>query len=162
MNEAMNWLGSVKARAIALLAIVFVIGALLGAAGSFALMVHHLHGGPRGMPMAMADAMGPHQLPPGFERLDLTDAQRTRIQAILDSVRPHTDSIMRATMPRLRAITDSARAEIHKVLTPAQLDQLDRDRRARGFGPNDHPGMPGFGGPGQMGGPPPAAPPGGR
>ena len=48
-----------------------------------------------------------------------------QIMQILQSRRPHTDSIMNAMLPRLRAVTDSVRMEIFAVLTPEQATRLD-------------------------------------
>ena len=63
--------------------------------------------------------------PPMFEELDLTSEQRKQVDAVLERRRRQTDTLMRSTMPRLRAITDSMRAEIAAVLTPAQRTRLD-------------------------------------
>ena len=93
-------------------------------------------------------------LPPFYERLGLSEQQRNQIQEIFDSSRRRTDSILQSTFPRIRAITDSVRAEIRNVLTEEQREQLDRElesrfRRMRELGPR----APGRRQPGRM--PPP-------
>jgi Spy/CpxP family protein refolding chaperone len=71
-------------------------------------------------------------VPYPFAQLDLTEEQRARIVAIFESGRPLTDSIMQEVMPRLRSINDSIREEIRDVLTPEQLEQLEREYERRG------------------------------
>jgi Spy/CpxP family protein refolding chaperone len=86
-------------------------------------------------------------MPWPFARLDLTEKQRSRIVAIFESGRPLTDSIMQEVMPRLREINDSIRAEIRDILTPEQVEQLEREFERRGlpredFGRRWRPGPP--------------------
>jgi hypothetical protein len=72
--------------------------------------------------------LGADRLPPGLERLGLSDLQRDSVLAILHRARPRTDSIMRGVLPALRAVTDSARAQIETVLTDDQRIQFRRER----------------------------------
>jgi Spy/CpxP family protein refolding chaperone len=67
-----------------------------------------------------------------FQRLDLTSEQRQRIEAILQQSRPLTDSVLRSSLPRLRAIRDSVRLEIRAVLTPEQQERFDAMERRWG------------------------------
>jgi Spy/CpxP family protein refolding chaperone len=144
MKQAVESLGRIRAQGIALLVVVFAAGALVGAAGDRLLGERPI---PR-RPFAMR--LGePGHLPPPFERLGLTDEQRQRITAILDAARPLTDSILEETLPRLRAVTDSIRAEIRGVLTEEQRERFDREM------PRILPGRPGFGRGGGPGRPPP-------
>lgn len=72
-----------------------------------------------------------------FERLDLTSAQRERVDAILERRRGSMEAIWRETGPRMRALVDSTEAEIRQVLRPEQrerFDQLKEERRAHSFG----------------------------
>jgi Spy/CpxP family protein refolding chaperone len=73
----------------------------------------------------MAGPGRPGGFPHAFERLNLTPDQRARIREIFRKYRPRTDSVLRESMPRLRALTDSARAEMRDVLTPEQRARLD-------------------------------------
>jgi Spy/CpxP family protein refolding chaperone len=94
-------------------------------------------------------------LPPGFDELQLTPDQQERIRAIFRASRPRTDSVLRASLPRLHAIQDSVRAQIRAVLTPGQQQQFDamETRSPRGRrGPRGGPGFPG--GPPMDSGPP--------
>ncbi len=133
MTDGLESLGRVRATGLALLVVAFLAGGAAGAAGGDAWTARHRpgDGGPMGrggMPGMMGPRMGRDGLPPGFDRLDLSAEQKQRVTEILERTRPRTDSILRQAMPRLRAITDSTRAEIHAVLTPAQRDQLERER----------------------------------
>jgi len=78
---------------------------------------------------------------------DLTEEQRSRIEAIFERGRPLTDSIMREVMPLLAAINDSIRWEIRDILTPEQVEQLEQEYERRGgrredFGRRWRPGSP--------------------
>jgi Spy/CpxP family protein refolding chaperone len=66
------------------------------------------------------------------ERLDLTDAQRERILAILIEQRGRVDASLRQIRPHFEAHLGSTRAAIHEVLTPEQralFQQLELERR---------------------------------
>lgn len=99
-----------------LIALVFSVGVLAGGA------VERIRAS-REKPMRPMRQMG--ELPRPFERLDLTNDQRTEISAILERGRPQTDSVLQELMPRLQAISDSIRVEIREVLTPEQTELLD-------------------------------------
>lgn len=71
-----------------------------------------------------------------IDRVDMSDAQRTAIDSILERRVRRMRAVWREVEPRLDAITDSARADIMEVLTPEQeaeyeklLDRRRRDRR---------------------------------
>lgn len=96
--------------------------------------------------------------PPMFHRLGLTQRQRDEIRQIMDRRKSATDSLLGLLLPRLRALTDSTRAEIRGVLTAEQAalwDSLTAGRRHRG--PMGRPGMRGRG-PGRREPPPPRLP----
>jgi Spy/CpxP family protein refolding chaperone len=147
MTGGVESLGRIRLQGILLLAATFLAGGAAGVAGG------RIWGAQRAgevpPPPPRLRPVGP---PPAYERLGLSDDQRARITAILERTRPRTDSVMREVMPRLRAITDSAEAEINTVLTAEQRERFERDR-AR-FGP----GGGRFGGPVGDG----LVPPGGR
>lgn len=74
------------------------------------------------------------ELPPFFDRLDLTPDQRTRIKTIFEEAGPRMDSLTQQTWPALQAMFDSTRARVHEILTPVQrerLDSLNREARSR-------------------------------
>jgi Spy/CpxP family protein refolding chaperone len=67
-----------------------------------------------------------------FETLQLTEAQRVQVDAIMERRRDEVDAFWKEHGPQLRAITDSARAEIRSVLTPEQRvleEQFRAERR---------------------------------
>ncbi len=153
MKDGVESLGRVRAQGIALLLVTFVVGALAGLALE---RVRADRQPPPEPPFGMAPPFQQEYMPMMFRELDLTREQRQQIMQILQSRRPHTDSIMNAMLPRLRAMTDSARMEILAVLTPEQATRLDslmsEMRSQRG---NMRGGPPGRRG---MGGPPPPQP----
>ena len=70
-----------------------------------------------------------------FRELDLTPEQMTEIHEIMERNRPHTEEILKETLPRLRAVTDSVRQEIRAVLSveqAAKMDSLIANMRHRG------------------------------
>ncbi len=168
MNAQLESLGRLRLQGILLLVVVFAIGALSGAAFERAM---RRHPGP-----PPSDRRGP---PPEMrERLQLTADQAQRVEEILSRSRGRTEAILGEYLPRLRALTDSVRAEIRVLLTPEQqriLDEMEPEllpppsggtpplgrRPPRGGPPGGPPGSPPDEPPG---GPPPdqAAPPGER
>jgi Spy/CpxP family protein refolding chaperone len=138
-------LGQVKLRAIALLAAMFLAGALAGA----------------GLGRLLEPRGGPH--PPGmgpYARLGLTPEQQARARAIFEAHRGELDAILSEAMPRVRKVQDSIDLEMREVLTPEQRDRL---ARLQAESPPGMPGMPGMGPPpdGPPPGPPPRMPPAG-
>ena len=148
MKEGFESLGRVRAQGITLLLLTFVVGALAG-------MALERVRATRRAPWPAAGSMRgqPHAdfLPPMFEELDLTPEQAQRIRQILEGSRSQMDSVLGLMMPRLHALTDSVRMEIHAVLTPEQAERLDRlmnRMRRRGLpAPGGPPGVRGRGGP---------------
>ncbi len=150
MNDHLESLGRLRRQAVLLLAGVFTIGALAGAAFEHARDRHRHGGPPRGG--------GPHGLPPHLvERLDLSPDQERRIGAILERQRKMTDAVLDQYLPRLRALTDSLRVEVRAELTPQQqavFDELEKERP-----PRPPHGERGYGGDGPDRGPPGGPPP---
>jgi Spy/CpxP family protein refolding chaperone len=105
-----------RATGMAILALMFLVGALSGAAT---------------MRVVSADdtsmRMGSQRAHPDLlERLELTPEQRGRIDGILERRRAEMEEFWDQHRPTLRAITDSARAELRAVLTPEQRDIEER------------------------------------
>jgi Spy/CpxP family protein refolding chaperone len=121
--------GRLPVQGLLLAVVLFVAGLLVGGAVE-RVRVSRMRPEP-----PLMNNRGP--LPGPFERLDLTDEQRDRIVAIFEAGRPLTDSIMQEVMPRIGAINDSIRNEIRKVLTPEQLEQLEREFERQGLGRED-------------------------
>lgn len=111
---------------IALLVATFAAGMLAGAAFDRTLVARepaaaqepgwHCHG-PHGSKTSMI-----------VDRLDLTPAQRARVDAIMERRRAQADTFWKREGPRMRAIVDSTRAEVRAVLTPEQRAEYDRLR----------------------------------
>ncbi len=123
MKSGFEALGRLRLQAILLLAAVFVIGLLCGAAVERALQKS---GPPRrpGGPPPRAHGELPREL---TDELNLTQDQEGRVREIFERYRPRTDAILDEFFPRLRAVTDSARAEIRAILTPEQQETFDRN-----------------------------------
>ena len=63
-----------------------------------------------------------------LDSLSLSSDQRRQVEAVLEKGRPQSEALMREMTPRLRSISDSADAEIRRILTPAQRERLDSMR----------------------------------
>ncbi len=170
MKKVLAILARPQFQAVLLLFCMFVIGGLAGAAIERA-REHRAGPPPR-------ERGGPHGLPPEIsQRLNLSAAQTTEIQAILDRHKPATDAVLGQFLPQLRCITDSVRSEIRRVLTVQQRAVFDRQPpyliggQAHGDFQETRPDRPdstGHGLPGGLrgrrpeggpGGPPPGGPP---
>jgi Spy/CpxP family protein refolding chaperone len=105
-----------RVTGVAILALMFIIGALTGAATMRVVNADEV-------PMRV----GPQRAHPNLlERLDLTPEQRARIDGILERRRAEMEEFWEQHRPALRAITDSARSELRAVLTPEQREVEER------------------------------------
>lgn len=139
MKEAMESLGRVRVQGILLLAIAFVIGGIAGVLVDRAKRSRDHRPRFERVEKRMG---GPGEFPGFFGKLDLTDEQREKIRAIFEAHRPVIDSLMGETMPRIRALRDSAEAEIRLVLTAEQLEKFEKLSKRHKFpmaGPWHHP-----------------------
>lgn len=73
------------------------------------------------------------------ESLNLTPAQKTQIQPILDATKPQMEAIHREAMDKSKAVMADAMAKIRPLLTPEQQKQLD-ERKTRLSRPDWHRG----------------------
>ncbi|MEJ7813458.1 MAG: hypothetical protein WKG32_23825, partial [Gemmatimonadaceae bacterium] len=114
------WTRPHRARlvALALLVVAFLTGALAGGAAERVRRGH--------VEVRLRLRAG---VPPVFDKLGLTPAQRRRVEEILERGRPRTEAVMAELLPRVRAVTDSVDAEIRAVLTPEQRQALDERRQ---------------------------------
>jgi Spy/CpxP family protein refolding chaperone len=99
-----------RAAGIAILVIMFVTGALAGAATMRVVSADE-------PPVRMGP---PRQHPDLLERLDLAPEQRARVDGILERRRAQMEEFWDRHRPEMQAIADSARAELRSVLTPEQ------------------------------------------
>ena len=123
-NLKSNW--GLRVQGMALIIVVFVVGALVGGASE---RIRASQSGPLRPARMMAAS-----LPKGFEQLGLTEEQSEAVRGIFEAARPATDSVMREMMPVLRAMRDSVHARIRGVLTAEQaatLDSLTQQRPSR-------------------------------
>lgn len=136
--------GGVRAQAILMIVVVFLVGAFAG--GAFERMSHRggrgmggpgsgrMWGGGRGGPGGPG-AGGPSRLPPGYEQLGLSDLQRAKLDSAFNRRRPRIDSLMKATWAVVQPAMDSTRSEVNAILTAEQRTKLDSLRRSfRGRG----------------------------
>lgn len=153
----MTEIGSMRLRAVALLAGMFVVGVVTGTGLLRAMGPPPPRpGGPPGQP------------PPGMElyaRLGLSPDQMEKAHAVLERHRPELEAIVRDTMPRVRGVQDAVDREVRAFLTPeqaARLEALKRELPPPGLGapPPGAPGLPPHGPPPPGMPPPGALPPG--
>jgi hypothetical protein len=108
----------------------FVAGALVGIASQRLLSADEPEAADARRPRVRPGEMfGPDGVL--TRRLDLTEAQRREIEALLEADRCKADSMFREIRPRLRARYDSTTAGIRAVLDPGQQEEFDRYRRER-------------------------------
>ncbi|MGQ0764290.1 MAG: hypothetical protein ACT4OZ_01320 [Gemmatimonadota bacterium] len=135
-------LGSVRGSALLLLAAFFVAGGFAGALWERSRGPHNRaysdqrRGGSSGGGSRDGRERR-NRLPWFFDSLGLTIEQRDSIETLMRANRPRTDSIFASVMPQVRAVADSTRAAIDRVLTPGQREKLasmpqPRDRRRGG------------------------------
>jgi hypothetical protein len=149
MNAHLESLGRVKLQGVVLLAVIFLIGAVAGAAFERAWEARP------GFPPPLGRGA-----PPAWrQQLRLTDDQDRQIHQILEKNRPRADAVLEQFLPRLRMVTDSVRAEVRSVLTPDQQKMFDRLQPP--LDPPSRDARPSFGGPPPGGRPPEDLPLGG-
>jgi Spy/CpxP family protein refolding chaperone len=111
---------------IIMLVMMFGVGALVGAA---TMRVVDAEEAPRLKRAQSADE------PDLLDRLSLSPEQRAQVDAILERRRAEMEEFWDVHRPTLRAIADSARAELRAVLTPEQRrieEQFMEERRQHG------------------------------
>lgn len=128
--------------AVAILLAVFAAGAFGGAALAL------VFGGPRHrlMEREVFDVRrpGPPALPGDHEgalflktpaplaaELDLDDAQRERVERLMEEQAQKAERLMAETEPRMKALIDSTNAAIEEVLTPEQRERFREIRERR-------------------------------
>jgi Spy/CpxP family protein refolding chaperone len=95
-----------------MLVIIFAVGAMTGAA------TMRVTSGDSAEPR---EAVGSRERRPSlWETLDLTPEQRARVDDIMERRRGEVQAFWNEHGPQLRAVMDSARADVREVLTPEQ------------------------------------------
>ena len=82
------------------------------------------HGGHHKM---MKMGMGVEHL---TKELELTEAQKSQVQPIVDQVKPQIRQIHQEAMEKRKAVMDNAAAQIRPLLTPEQQKKFDAMRAA--------------------------------
>jgi Spy/CpxP family protein refolding chaperone len=111
---------------VAIVAIMFGVGALTGAATMRVV---------DGADTPASERRDAKKRPDLFETLQLTAEQRVQVDAIMERRREEVDAFWKQHGPQLRAIMDSARAEMRTVLTPEQqaIEEQFRAERRRHY-----------------------------
>jgi len=120
-----------KTRGALLLGVVFLAGALAGAALDRAWVVTHLFGALRAAGLTGEERRGPGRspqaertrltgVPDQFLRLHLTPQQESVLTDIARRRRPRADSVIRALQPTVQHLETEMMQEMLCALTPAQ------------------------------------------
>ncbi|MCH8254836.1 MAG: hypothetical protein IID06_05765 [Gemmatimonadetes bacterium] len=120
-------------QAVGLLAVALVVGILVGVAGERLRVT-------QSEPYRRGFVRDSGLLPPPLEGIGLTEIQRAQIEEIFQSRRNRTDSIMRVVLPQIRFHIEDVRSAIAGILTPEQLDQMDKEFAAMRLRHGDRPG----------------------
>lgn len=110
---------------VVMLAMMFAVGALTGAATIRVVDAEETPRLKRSQPQPAQQSL--------LERLDLTAQQQDQVDAILERRRAEMEEFWERHGPTLRAITDSARSEMRAVLTPEQraIEEQYMDERRK-------------------------------
>jgi Spy/CpxP family protein refolding chaperone len=108
-----------KTVLVAITALVLTFGSGV-AVGILAAHLMILHGGPGAerFPHALVNRLD--------RRLDLTDAQRAQVEAIIKRRHDHIDAMWDGVRPQVRTEIERANDEIARVLTPEQRAKFER------------------------------------
>ncbi len=114
MSEPGRPLRRARALSAALLAAVFVAGALVGAAADRILDPRSHRHGRRGHDAEVV------------ERLRLDGGQRAEVEKVLARRRVEAAAVWKEVKPRLNRVVAGTRDDLSRVLTPEQLAEYDR------------------------------------
>lgn len=101
-----------RAMGLLMLAVIFAVGAMTGAA------TMRVANGDRTEPREEVESR--ERRPSLWDRLELTPEQRTQVDNIMERRRDEVQAFWNQHGPQLRAVMDSARADVRDVLTPEQ------------------------------------------
>lgn len=102
--------------AVFVLAVTFVAGAVVGIFGD--RILHRRHGVPEFATHVMVNRLARH--------LDLDDAQRQKVTAIIERHHARINSFFSDVRPRVREEIEQANREIDAVLTPEQRKKFEQ------------------------------------
>ena len=121
----MAMFGRMRLLGVGLLAVTFIAGALSGAALDRVLNAEETARPDRG------GDRNDRRRAYIIDRVEMSDDQRSSIDAILEERSERMRAVWREVEPRMDAITDSARMEIMEVLTPEQRARYEGELEAR-------------------------------
>jgi Spy/CpxP family protein refolding chaperone len=101
-----------RAMGLLMLAVIFAVGAMTGAA------TMRVANGDRTEPREEIESR--ERRPSLWDRLELTSEQRAQVDGIMERRRDEVQAFWNEHGPQLRAVMDSARADVRDVLTPEQ------------------------------------------
>jgi hypothetical protein len=109
-----------KTTTVALLvvALTFIAGMMVGVLASHLMILHGGHGAGYFPTTAMVNRLD--------RRLDLTDAQRARVEEIIKRHHARIDAIWSSMNPRVHDEIEQANAEISRVLTVEQRGKFEQ------------------------------------
>ena len=103
--------------AAVVVAAAFVAGVLVGVAGAHFFLLHHRPRVPHRAAHFMVERLD--------RRLDLSDEQEKKIEAIIQRRHERMNAIWSESRPRVRAEIEAANAEIAQVLSPEQRTKFE-------------------------------------
>jgi Spy/CpxP family protein refolding chaperone len=135
MSEV-NGNGSVKQRAAVWVAVVFVLGALLGSVSGY-LFASHSHADIK--PALTDDERRAQKVAVLTRDLNLAPEQQTQLDAAIREAQSKFKAIREASQPQIEATRAQARAKVRAFLTPEQLpkyeaylQKIDAERKRAG------------------------------
>lgn len=115
--------GSIKQRAAVWVAVVFVLGALLGSVSGY-LFAAHSHAD--GKPILSDDERRAQKVSILTRDLQLTSDQQTKLDATIREAQVKFKAIRDASQPQIDAARAEARAKVRSFLTPEQLPEYEK------------------------------------
>ena len=110
-----------RARAVCLLAAIFLFGAVSGAAGLGAFLAYRFHRG--GFESQRIDRFVTSGL---ARRLRLDATQKEVLSQVVTRTRDRMQEVRAGLRPRIKQILDRGYAELAPVLRPDQVEELNR------------------------------------
>jgi Spy/CpxP family protein refolding chaperone len=112
-----------KWKVVISVALVFILGVLVGSMGTGLYMKHHFPH-PKKDPSAMRALL----LKRFSQKLDLTDDQRNEFKAIIDQVGERLEEHFRRTHSQIGEIVEPGFSQMRKLLSPYQQEKFDELR----------------------------------
>lgn len=114
--------------AVLVLGATFIAGATLGAASSRLLAENNRDERAASGEQQRTQRRGRTSI---FDQIDLSAEQKAAVDSIMENRRREMDAFWKQHNPEVRAIIDSTRTEIDRVLTPEQRQKFEEFRKRR-------------------------------